>query len=90
MEITTVRFWARDMSGQKRKQITAPSAVRIGDYVGPVLEELRLPTQDSRGQQLSYRWRNHTKNVLLGPSESIGSAIAEDDEVMLMGEPVAG
>lgn len=86
----TVTFFARDLSGKARKQVVAPSDVRIGDYTGPVLEKLRLPRVDPSGVSRSFHWRNTTQGTLLSPSAPIGRSIAENDEVMLVDEPTAG
>jgi hypothetical protein len=84
------RFRARDLSGQKQGRFEAPVKIRIGDYTGTVRERLGLPSKDQKGNGLSYRWRNDSQGKILLESDPIGRVVEEDEQVILMGEPVAG
>lgn len=80
-----------DVSGQKHATVTdVPAEASVGELVDQLLEELRLPKQDTSGRQLTFHARLDREGRHLLASERVGEALRSGDRLILQPNIDAG
>lgn len=89
MEKKTIDVTVDDFTGQVRRKVRhVPKEATVGDLLGSLVSELRLPINDSQGRPVSYAAR--LRGESLAESDIVGEAIQEGDEVTLTQNVTAG
>lgn len=84
MTMPNVGLQASDASGQKKVKATGvPGYTTVSELVQSLLQKLGLPRNDVSGRPLSYRARLEREGRHFNPSERVGDALKEDDELTL-------
>ena len=81
---TTVGLRASDVTGLKRVRASAvPADLTVGELVQGLIERMGLSAHDVDGRVLDYQARLEREGRHLHASETVGEALAEDDEIVL-------
>ena len=87
----TLSLRAIDVSGQNRFRVGGVSVeATVGELVDRLLADMRLSTRDANGNPVPYRARLQREGRHLFETELVGSALREDDELMLQPDIAAG
>jgi hypothetical protein len=85
----TISVTVEDFTGQvRRKARGIPTDATVGELVGSLMHELRLPANDSQGRPLTYSARARGEG--LADSDRVGDVLVEDDVVTLTQNVTAG
>jgi hypothetical protein len=85
----TISLTVEDFTGQVRRRARGiPTDATVGDFVGSLMHELRLPANDSQGRPLTYGAR--ARGESLAESDRVGDVLVEDDVVTLTPNVTAG
>jgi hypothetical protein len=85
----TISVTVEDFTGQvRRKARGIPTDATVGDLVGSLMHELRLPANDSQGRSLTYSAR--ARGESLAENDRVGDVLVEDDVVTLTQNVTAG
>lgn len=85
----TLSLKVEDSTGQIRRRARGvPADATVGDFMGSLLRELRLPANDTQGRPLTYAARANGEGLL--ESDRVGDVLREDDTVTLTQNVTAG
>jgi hypothetical protein len=85
----TISVTVEDFTGQLRRRARGiPTEATVGELVGSLMHELRLPANDSQGRPLTYSARANGES--LTESDRVGDVLLEDDVVTLTQNVTAG
>lgn len=85
----TISLTVEDFTGQVRRRARGiPKDATVGDLVGGLLQEMRLPENDSQGRPLTYSARSRGESLV--ESDRIGDVLQENDVVTLTQNVTAG
>jgi hypothetical protein len=85
----TISVTVEDFTGQIRRRARGiPKDATVGDLIGGLMQELRLPANDSQGRPLTYSAR--TRGESLTESDRVGDVLVEDDVLTLTQNVTAG
>lgn len=86
---STLSVMVEDSTGQMRRRARGvPADATVGDFIGSLTHELRLPGNDSQGRPLTYAARARGASLL--ESDRVGDVLQEDDLVTLTQNVTAG
>lgn len=80
------RIGFRDVTGQRRTEVTAEDAGTVGDVLSRAVKAMGLPTQSQRGLAMDYQLRA-ANGSLLRPSAELGDSRVR--EALTAGECMA-
>jgi hypothetical protein len=85
----TLTLRVEDSTGQiRRKARGVPTDATVGDFMSTLVEELRLPVNDSQGRPLTYAARANGESLL--ETDRVGDVLHEEDTVTLTQNVTAG
>jgi len=85
----TLSLTVEDFTGQIRRRARGiPADATVGELIGGLMHELRLPENDSQGRPLTYSAR--ARGESLTESDRVGDVLVEDDVVTLTQNVTAG
>ncbi len=87
----TIALKVSDVSKQKMATVNdVPAEATVGELVKGLLNELRLPANDTEGRSLSYHALLHRESRHLNATERIGDVLIDGDELTLQPNVDAG
>ena len=90
-EAATIDVFARGANGATRVRAKkVPTSSTIAEFTRSVMAKMKLVDRDSAGRPLAYRARLKREGRLLNPSEKVGDALREDDEIVFAPRVDAG
>jgi hypothetical protein len=85
----TIDLTVEDFTGQVRRRVRGvPKGATIGDLLGSLVSELRLPANDGQGRPVTYAAR--VRGESLAESDRVGDVLQQADEVTLSQNVTAG
>jgi hypothetical protein len=85
----TIDVTVEDFTGQIRRRVRGlPRDATVGDLIGTLTSELRLPANDSQGRPVTYAAR--ARGESLADSDRIGDVLQNEDVVTLTQNVTAG
>lgn len=85
----TMSFVVEDPTGQLRQRASGiPRDATVGEVVDGLMNELRLPPNDSQGRPLTYAARANGESLV--ESDRLGDVLTEGDTVTLSQNVTAG
>lgn len=90
-DAATLDISVSDATGQKVSKASAvPADGTVGELISGLVQEMRLPMNDSSGRPLTYHARLEREGRHLNASEVIGDALETNDRIRLMPNVDAG
>lgn len=89
MSTATMTLKVEDSTGQVRRRARGiPRDASVGDFMTSLVQDLRLPVNDSQGRPLTYTAHAHGESLL--ESDRLGDVLQEEETVTLTQNVTAG
>jgi hypothetical protein len=88
---TRLKLTARDVTGQRRFSVNQlPRDTTVQELIRRLVPRMGLPSEDSTGMPQAFHAFLERDGRHLRPSEAVGDALRDDDEIVLHPDVQAG